>query len=618
MSLVIASNQESETTTRQSQSIYNAWSFRNSLSSVYKIPPNSQVCLQSAKVNLDGRTVLTSDNAVYYDWYGVALDPVAPDSIGDSTSFPILQRVGEYGVNLELTSNEFAAQIKSKHNEYHPNRMGLFDSVVSDSLGYDFTYGFNNSQSNSSKPKTFEPFDTELDTETRFSWTQGSGVFIREDLGAGEDDSPAVGIGLGHPLSVSNGSMKVDFSDANASKVQWGIGLSRDIPNPELNQNGQFYCPPYFEFTENIDMALADQQYFEDFGVHRNSNGELVVRHAVHGIDDDNDETTLWNEVQYWNNASSDLKGTGRYDIDKNSGGYEWVRFNVKGEQVELHIGHAGADDVVLTFNTNSPKQTYFKPISQTCWCLHPVLFVGKGGTNLTSSLTIDSFSGMNITGYNSRLEGALHGWYEEMSLTSPDYTQSSGLKNCKTVDLRLLPNNMDSVNIYTQKGLIVKTNASDFLDYTPAMILTESSTYRPTANANSALKFGFKGRSLVNVGTYTGTDLVFSSVSDPLIGTIIPSIFIRVNGLGQQVLNALTGNKSMILSHLPTGSTQGTGATAGRFYHEPNRDIWLDLNNPYEIQTTDFSIDFVYSNEQYAEILTGQSIVVLYFREKK
>ncbi len=65
MSLVIASNQDDELTSRTEQSIYTPYSFRNALSSTYKIPPNSQVCLQSAKVNLDSRITLAGSNGVY-------------------------------------------------------------------------------------------------------------------------------------------------------------------------------------------------------------------------------------------------------------------------------------------------------------------------------------------------------------------------------------------------------------------------------------------------------------------------------------------------------------------------------------------------------------------------
>jgi hypothetical protein len=191
-----------------------------------------------------------------------------------------------------------------------------------------------------------------------------------------------------------------------------------------------------------------------------------------------------------------------------------------------------------------------------------------------------------------------------------------NALANCRMVETqRSFPQDpsYDSVR-YTQVGL----NASNMVDYTPAMITSPNEDYYFTENAGVARLFGFPGRSLVNAGTYGGVggrDLTFSSDEPPSL-TTTQSIFVRLNGFGQQVLNARTGNKSTILAHLPTADGNVTSDSSGRVFYEPNRDVWLDLNNGFDIKTSDFSIDFTYSNEQYAKILQGQSIVVLYFRK--
>ena len=58
MSLVICSNNFKDgSVARQDNSIENAFSFRNGLSSTYTIPANSQVALQSAKLNINGKVV---------------------------------------------------------------------------------------------------------------------------------------------------------------------------------------------------------------------------------------------------------------------------------------------------------------------------------------------------------------------------------------------------------------------------------------------------------------------------------------------------------------------------------------------------------------------------------
>jgi len=622
MSLVIASNQDNEIV-RSGQSIFTPWSFRNALSSTYKIPPNSQVCLQSAKVNLDGRTTLEENNSIYYDWYGEDLDESVSNDIDFSTSYPIKQQfIPPRGGVESFTTDELAEQIKSQHREFHPNRMGHYDCVVKRTagtgfLGFDFKYGFNACQTqNASIPTSIEPWNSGISVfNGSFSYNSTTGVYQRIE-NATTTDYPSVGILLDKPLSLSNGSMKVTFSNANASGVPWGVGLSRDCPNDFVNwAEKNEYGPEYFTHDyeiANSPMRLGNQSYYLDFGVHRNRLGELVVRQSSW---DAETNQMMFSEVEYWRNVSSDLLAyAGRYDLSTNPGGYDWVEFRVEGEKVSLYIGHSGSTDLVCQVDTVSDKDTMFKPVSQTCWCLHPVLFVGKNGANTTNSLTLNGFSGLDIVGYDSRdTDKKFMGWFERLtSAYQPGGIHTpGGVVHCRAVDSRVA-NQPTNASIHQYTGL----NASNIVDYSPAIITAPNRTYTPTHNAATSGIFGFIGRSLVNTGTYStaGSIITLTFTSDDVPLTNNKSIFVRLNNFGQQVLNARTGNKSSILAHLPTAELK----TGGLFFYEPNRDVWLDLNNPYEISVSDIAIDFVYSNEQYAENLQGQSIVVLYFRTPK
>lgn len=621
MSLVIASNQDNEIV-RDEQSVFTAWSFRNALSSTYKIPPNSQVCLQSAKVNIDGRTLLEENNSVYYDWFGVELDSDFSNDIDFSTAYPIKQQFIQVGNGVEqLTTDEMAKRVKDTHREYYPNRMGYFDcdakrSDGKDFLGFDFKYGFNACQDqNASLPTRIEQWNSGLiNFNGSFTYNSTTGVFQRVE-NTFTTAYPSVGILLDKPLSLSNGSMKVTFETANASGVPWGIGLSRDCPSYFVNAADDYtFKPEYFTHDYEIassPMGLDGQSYYMDFGIHRNINGELVVRQSSWDADTNQ---MMFSEVEYWNNASSHLNGSGRYDIATNAEGFKWAEFRVVGEKVNLYMGHSSATHLITQVDTVSDKDSMFKPVSQTCWCLHPVLFVGKSGTSTTNQLTLNGFSGLNITDYDSRSAASKYmGWFERLTLGAypggirlPD-----GTRHCRSVDSRLA-NQPTASLIHEYVGL----NASHYPNYTAAMIHKPNNLYTPTYNAATAEIFGFPGRSLVNSGTNTtvGDILYLTFSSDETPSANQKSIFVRLNGFGQQVLNARTGNKSSILAHLPTAEIK----TGGLFFYEPTRDVWLDLNNPYEISVSDISIDFVYANEQYAKTLQGQSIVVLYFRTPK
>lgn len=624
MSLVIATNKDQDDTFRQEESIYSAFSFKNDLSSTYKIPPNSQVALQSCKVNLDGRITISANNSWWYDYFGEDLDDV--DTLDDTgaetdvakidvtTSYPKLQDLqvpkGQY---LEMTTDELASRITKYHREYHPNLFGQFSVNVKrnaglDFLGFEFKYNQNTIQNASKMPTADHPHYVEDGTK-RYSYSNGS--FTRL---TGDYEEPAVAILTGAPLSLSNGSMEVDFQNANASGVPWGVGLSRDIVAGHLREN-KLLRPWYFDILDDADESFAmrtdDADYFEDFGVHRNEAGELVLRHSVSA---NNGNDMVYKEVKYWLNGESDLNDTGRYNLTTNTGNYEWVRFEVEGEIVSVYIGHSGSTDLITTFDAGSDKNTYFKPVAQTCWCLHPVLYVGKDGADQTNSITLNHFSGLDIANYDSRLDSEFSkkGWFETAMLLS-NIANYRMINRCREVDLRLI---MDPTKTTAPYDYIPSGLTTDAIDLKYVMILTPNQEYHPTFGSACADLFGFSGRSLVSDGVGTFPAITFASDQAPDLNCM-KSIFVRLNGFGQQVFNARTGNKSTILSHLPTADSRSTQGSSQRIFYEPKNLIWLDLNNPYEMVVSDFSLDFVYSNEQYARILQGQSIVCLYFREK-
>ena len=609
MSLVITTNAESDRVDRQEQSVYSAYSYRNDIGSAYKIPANSQVCLQSAKVNLDGRLTVGGGNSIYYDYFGKELsqEDGGTPKLEDTTTHPIFQNYSlRSNQLLELTHEELAAQIEKEHKEYHPNNKGQFSASAKRNAGLDFEgYSFEYDQ-NITAPDTNKPTDSQDwyndEANTRFTYNTGTGVFTRDDY-AQDDDDPAVAILLGRPLSLAGGVCKVDISNANSSDVTWAVGLSRDIP---VTTKDHFYVPPYYDYSYyfGVNEDIEDQDFYTDYCVHRDANGLLRLTHSVPTDGTGDDTEFVREEVQYWLNASSDFTTGAPYNISTNGYGITAVEFEAVGEEMIVKLIEDKTKYILTRFNSTQPKNTYCKPITQTCWCLHPVLFVGADGTNKTNTLTVDEYSGLDITDYDSKVlyKG---GWFEAASVSK----DSNWMAQCKEVDTRdILDPSLTSI-LYTPIGL----NASNGVNYKTTMIVAPSDTYE-VSNANTAQVFGFPDRVVVNEGVVAGNKITFNS--DTATNTdSVKSIFIRLNGFGQQVLNTLTKNKSAILAHLPTADSQY--ADGGRIFYEPNRDVWLDLNNPYEITTSDFSIDLIYSNEQYAKIAQGQTIVILYFRER-
>tara|TARA_R110000824_G_scaffold128798_1_gene289885 strand:- start:1348 stop:3312 length:1965 start_codon:yes stop_codon:yes gene_type:complete len=650
MSLVIATNNDEDTTMRQGQSIASAYSFRNSLSSVYKIPPNSQVCLQSAKVNLDGRINLTLNNSTYYDWFNSPLveNPDGP-AIDLTTGYPILQEVGVANQVLELTTDEIAERIQLKHKEHHPNRMLVPLKVEVDREangtgfnGYKLTYTQKEGDGVKRIPSTWKKCGAPTDP-TRFTWDDTKAMFQRIALDANADEynDPSVGMGINYPLDLSEGKLEVDFSSCakDQSDCPWGVGMSRCNLNSigRMGAPGGVFAPNWFGGLASFQAdgshltmtgSLSPGAYYEDFGVHKNEDDELVLRHATCRTIETATRKSVralsqgYKEVKYWTNTKSHFKDlTKRYVFDA-ADAYTKVRYVALGEQVEVYlVKDDGTAHLITKYDAAEAVNSYFKPVSQTCWTLHPVLYVGPTAQADEGILAVIDYDGADITKYDPEgvdLVNGVRGWYEEAQLPSIVVGERIN-RFCMAVDMRQGMNSgrelAAGVVPYAQKGL----DGDNMIDsYISAIITSPNELYAKTPRASSSKLFGFNGRSFVtqaatiDAGGAQLTILTSDSASYP-----VQSIFVRLNGFGQQVLNARTGNKSTILAHLPTADSRGSIETRTRFFYEPNRDIWIDLNNPFELQTTEFGLDFVYSTEQYAKILSGQSIVVLYFREK-
>lgn len=617
MSLVICSNKEQDgNTLRQDQSIYSAWSFRNQLPSTMKIPANSQVALQSCKVNVDGRVVFSRNNHRFYYYFGEKLDrdgTTAPQ-ITDTTSAPLISSFtldSESGTVVEMSLDDFAERVEAVLNSvaYHPNIKDMPRCEVQrnasglDFLGYKITFDQSTPTANN-VPTTMTPWYREDQEGGMFSFS--GGVFKRT---ADDTYDTAVGIASEKPFSLNNGSFIVEinngsFANANASGVEWHVGLSRFINNPT---NGYYY-PPYTEWTED-DRIGCNQEFYADFGVARNHQGELVVYQYAYDPSITPEFSTKKFEVDYWNNSNSSFGGSGRHIFDVNSS-YTKVGYFSAGEQLEVSLYNASLDDkgvalgweTITKYDATSPS-TYFKPVNQSCWCLHPVLAISEDGNASRSTMKIEEYTGVDAQGYDPTKVNK-GGWYETLELLRP------GPYRCRQLETgRLWSDPGDSGNNYVQKGL----NASGGVSLNHVLILEKSDVYTPTFGANSKSILGFNNSIIDAPNSITGSQVVYQSDQIPSL-TSSMAMFVRLNNFGQSVHNAHTGNRSKILAHLPRfDNTQSTG----RLYFEPKNFVWLDLDNPAEMNINEFDISFCYVNEQYAQILTGQSIVCLYFRKK-
>jgi len=608
MSLVICSNQDADgKSDRQLSSVYTPWSFRNTLSSTYKIPANAQVALQSCKVNIDGRVVVSEANSKFYQYFGkkLNLDGTTAPQHNETTSYPVYTDFllnSQQGV-LEVSVDDFANVIQKAIREttFHPNVKGnptcqvLRNASSLDFLGYKITYDqttdkFAGVPANGAFQQWFRNDGVYSDESGSGIFSYTSGVFQREST---DSSVTCVGIAPALPMHNLTGEFTVNISGtagrANASGVEWHVGLSRFINNTD--ESGYYY-PSYGNYFE-APVGNFNQEIYVDFGIARDLDDNLVLyQNGYSGTYGG----LVYQEINYWTNASSYFTSQESL-IGKD---YTDVKFEVEGEVVKAKIydNASKAWRTITEYASGQPKDSYFKPVNQACWCLHPVLAVGIDGNASRCTLEITDFNDVDITDYNPKV-AFKGGWFETMELLGTDNL-------CRNLEARSILR-QDGV-AYTQ----VQVNASDGIVYDHVLIMQQSDVYKFTPGANAGPILGFNGTVIDTPTTVVNLNNVTyqSNFSPSLVSSL--SMFVRLNNFGQNCVNARVGNRSKILAHLTDLENK-----SGRNTYEPGNLIFLDLDNPAELNVNEFDISFCYVNEQYARILTGQSIVCLYFRKR-
>tara|TARA_R100000655_G_scaffold31166_2_gene62589 strand:+ start:7032 stop:8912 length:1881 start_codon:yes stop_codon:yes gene_type:complete len=624
MSLVVCSNQDENRRSTQtgatSQSIFKPYSFRNGLSSTYKIPPNSQVALQSAKYTLDGRLPLTSNSNVLYQYYGDDLED-NEDINQLSTSCPIRTPIFEGRNNdvIEVTPEQVAQELNRAlgENIFHPQLRDLVDvNVKRDgtsnefqgfTIDYDYLSDANNTIPGASEIESQVSVSGE--NEDEFTWDGTNFETVARTSGM-----PSVGILTGKPISLHNGSFVVDFNDPNSASLEWAVGLSRYVnTNRQGDASPDLRAPSYYFFPTDIggQLEAPEEQYFFDYVVCRDSAGILKVYHNAY--DSDNITTylngttgTASRELVY---GQDDVAAD--YDIETNASAYHKVRFTMEGQKIKIEMLDTDGlnPDVLYEYNSARTNEQQLSAVSQAKWSMYPLLYIESNATTFGNSLVVDQYTG--ATNVTTTVNSLKNSWFN-----SVEGTEYEGL----ALELETRDWNDQAVTprtaFLTYKGILGGANA--VINLENYLIMAPSDVFKPSGDANTEKILGFEGASPTKSYVYGSvpaptTRRTFTSVSTPVF-LATRSMFIRLDNLTQQSVNALMGNKSSIIAHLPRFDGQ---VETGRLYHEPKNLIFLDLNNSNELSLSSFDISFVYSNEQFVESLTGTSVVVLYFRQR-
>ncbi len=620
MSLLITSNTPNNLNSGYEQEgINKSYSFQNHLNDTFKIPKNSEISVQSVKLNRSGNLEINEGNSIYAFYFGEELLTYTPSiqrevcSIPWASSFAIPIEEIEQGTGVsavvknQKTLSRFTGNVdniarimKASLNRslWHPMLMKnassgrnpgadiipLRNGSGLDWLGWQIQVTNTDSSKNASNISASWMGAEYNGTDEGTDYTYNTSTRV---LTAPADSGNGC-VGIKYPLSLTDGTFHL--KDIEQSPATYGLCRALKDEAPGYFEQGKDYGEEFYDFEVEVDSDNdLDIYYLGTDG----SSGELERIRILYG-------TQL-------NVKDDDIKE---------------IIFNVQNERVKITVINGSGASTVLVDGTNADEDKNMKPVSMTCRYLYPKIRMVPGGT-----VKIEEFDGVDIV--NHQYYG-----YKEVDLDAsttegvPCFTDywahlfiygnnwgpgfggySDAFEQAKTIDLDFTKN----ITPLTQVGL----NSNGQCDYKVQFFFAEDTRYWNTASCNTQFFMGFPYRSLVNVANSVGSTspytLTFTSDEAPeLKGT--QSLFIRLKNMTFNSTNLAKGSNSKILYHVPAFSN--TGQRVGSLFFEPNERVYLKLGNTEDLFLSTMEIDLVYADETLATDLVGKTTVVLHIRD--
>ncbi len=616
MALIITSNVNLDDKPDTSN-VFKPYSYTNHLTSTMKIPPNSQIALQSAKINKNGTFQVSRENSQFNLYFGEEA-AVTDADIDDFVSAPTMGFIGNIsGDDVEsLTPSDTAAEIQKGFEQasYHPFLYG--QSLVEveraavvprEFKGFKYTFSQATAKTNSVPDTDFT--DKRIIAERwRHYDDDGNGTLTND---AGNNDY-FYAIYDKQSMSLADGFAEFDISGANLDQNNsaFRVGITRW--NRERPAGGIGFAAPIYFDGNNSDSNIFRQEYY-DYVVWR-EGAWLYVGHAVKV--GGNADTRI-KAIRYYGAHNTDFPNRINWRTDREK--YTKVRFNLNGERVNIQIydtDHLSVPPVPSwkelvgstaggTLGTAEADRQQAVPISQPKWTMYPAMASSVG----TATIQLETVHTPNNIPENVIKNNPLYDWWVQL--------QDTALERW-AYDIEQRPwNNVGAGSSIKTTYQELDAGGTYLEGYKNAIISSPSKVYglSYTAGSMSQRVLGFVGRSVAFIVGVPAQQQIITSNSTPITSSDV-SLFIRLNNFAQQCVNAKQGsNYSKIIAHLPRFDNSGNDI--GGLYFEPHERVYIDLNNTNELFINSFDLEIVYDNEQLCKSIAGKTIIVLHIKQK-
>lgn len=275
MSLIITSNTALEDNPEFSNA-FKPYSYQNRLLNTLKIPANSEIALQSAKINKNGLFILDRVNSGFCQYFGTPIGEGAGqiESLEKSTTQPFRAVIGagaafRAGGKAEKNVEDMVSDIQAGVNEatFHPS---LINSASTTTIDVDSEYA------SITDFKGFQFVGTQATNKTSLLKANVEYTDISRNGRLAGNFSDAAGVieatsnqgfyvqNRQYPISQNEGTVVMNFSEANVVGATWMCGLSRINQERDLGGvEGHDYLPTYFDDT----ITGTPKSYLEKYWI---------------------------------------------------------------------------------------------------------------------------------------------------------------------------------------------------------------------------------------------------------------------------------------------------------------------------------------------------------------
>tara|TARA_R110000782_G_scaffold21633_1_gene58001 strand:- start:4217 stop:6142 length:1926 start_codon:yes stop_codon:yes gene_type:complete len=639
MSLVITSNVALDDRPDTSE-VFKPYSYQNPLLNTMRIPANSEIALQSAKINKNGVASLTAANSNFNHYFGVPVGTALCPKIENSTQIPFPAIIGaglvfREGGRAERNIDDLTLDISSGINAaaYNPS---LINAVVPTSIvvtqnrtsaankaleGFNFTA---TQEKTIVKKGKATAVWSDISVNSRAGFTQTNGVVTSTTTTGFHVQAKQ------YPIAQAKGSVFFDISSLNGDDVDkkpWVVGLSRINRRIANNTGVSRELPEYFNTTAQKAGSklprVGGQVIYGDIMVGRSGTDLCVWQSGV----DSNAKLggTKMNEIIYYGGDFNPQFKAGKYNLKNNDDDYVKVKFTLDNENMKIELID-DSDTVVLLADftvaksKGGVKENLTAPICAPKMAMYPIM----AGRTIGTTGSLDEL--FHYTNYPT---------WDEATYTNYDwwgYSQKNNLTRwCLEVESRFWNDFGDTSSGILKDGLqipVLSAVGGELVGYQSMIITAPSLEYglsktfsQPSAlgagitgNATASRLMGFLNTPVSIPKSNTAGVTITNSVSVPILSTDA-SIFVRLNNFTQKTVNARQGTGSKIIAHLPRFDNSGNDL--GGLYFSPNFPTYLSLGNTEDLLINSFDIDIVYDNETLCTALSGKTVVCLHIRDK-